>query len=209
MIIVPPKACPAATWLKPNHQRTSRLPRAWKRNLWAFPQFHLFICLPASSESLEAMFPPELSSFPAVDLSPKRERKDHWCSSLRDLLPTPKSLEALRLYSDQTSVTMHNSPSNVFITFSSFTGLLSKAAQGSPQVPGDTTSPSCSCPTHKVLPTYTLFLPQEPISVPRAVSPCPSDATAKPVTSFSQPCTAQPWVQLSCTHQQAHILAGL
>lgn len=170
-------------------------------------QFHLFICLPASLESLEAMFLPELSSFPAVDVSPKRERKDHWCSSLRDMLPTPKSLEALSVYSDQASVTMHNSGghslSNVFITFSSFTGL------GAPQVPGDTTSSSCPCPTHVVLPTYTLFLPQEPISVPGAVSPCPSNATAEPVTSFSQPCTAQPWVRLSWAHQQAHILAGL
>lgn len=31
---VPPKACSAATWFKPNRQRTSRLPCTWERNPW-------------------------------------------------------------------------------------------------------------------------------------------------------------------------------
>ena len=40
----------------------------------------------------------------------------------------------------------------------------------------------------------TLPMAQDPISAPRAISPCPSNATAGPVSSFPQPCPAWPWV---------------
>lgn len=47
-------------------------------------------------------------------------------------------------------------------------------------------------------PPTTLPMSQDPISTQsRALSPCPSDTRAVPVSSALQPCRAQPWAPLS------------
>ena len=102
-----------------------------------------------------------------------------------------------------------------------FTGLTDPAQprpglpQPSPQPRTPFQSPQGSLhPAHSPGPHFipprapsTLPMAEDPISAPRAVSPCPSDAAAGLVSSSPQPCPAQPWAPLSWTQPQACVPA--
>lgn len=71
--------------------------------------------------------------------------------------------------------------------------------------PGGHQQAAMSLPSPRRSPT--LPRARDPMSAPRAVSFCPGNATAGPVSSFPEPCPAQPWALPSWAYLWAHIPA--